>query len=65
MINKIAKKIDELKIQETPYIEKLEGFDFYKIRIGKYRIIIDKYPATKTLVILRIEDRKKVYKKNF
>lgn len=59
---RIYEEIEVLKSQNNVFLEKVKGQEFYKYRIGKYRVFIDKYPASKKLVILRIIHRRKAYK---
>ena len=59
---RIIEKIEMLEGKETVFLEKLKGTHYYKYRIGNYRILIEKFPATKKLFIMRARHRKKVYK---
>ena len=59
---RIFNKVQELEIKEAVFLEKVSGKDFFKFRVGKYRVFIDKFPATKKLVILHVIHRKKAYK---
>lgn len=58
---KIFEKVDSLNGKETVFLEKLKGKDFYKFRIGAYRVLIDKFPAKKKLFVLRIGHRRNIY----
>ena len=55
-------KVDSLGKQETVFLEKVKGTPYYKYRVGKYRVLIEKFPATKKLFILKVRHRKKFYK---
>ena len=59
---RIADKLDELSQKEIVFLEKIEGRDFYKLRIGNYRVLIQKFPATKKLLVLKIGHRRNIYK---
>jgi mRNA interferase RelE/StbE len=44
--------------------EKLSGFkDFYKIRVGEYRIIYRLNTQEKKIIVFHVKDRKESYKK--
>ena len=59
---RIIQKINEFEKQDTVFLEKVKGTKFQKVRVGHYRILIEKFPATKKLFILKAEHRKKFYK---
>lgn len=59
---RIIKKITNLAQQDRIMLEKVKGKDFFKYRVGDYRVFIDRYLARKKLVILTIIHRKKAYK---
>ncbi|MDD5148535.1 MAG: type II toxin-antitoxin system RelE/ParE family toxin [Candidatus ainarchaeum sp.] len=59
---RIIDKVEELRGRDIVFLEKVTGKDFYKLRIGQYRALIDKHPATKKLFILKVGHRKKIYK---
>lgn len=60
--SRIADKLAELAKKETVSLEKLEGKNFYKFRVGDYRVLIEKFPATKKLIVLKVGHRKNIYK---
>ena len=60
--SRIADKLAELSQRETVSLEKIEGRDFYKLRVGDYRVLIQKFPATKKLIILKMGHRRNIYK---
>ena len=60
---RIKNKIKKLSLDDPPELEKVKGQDFYKYRIGHYRVFFDAYPFSKKLVVLQIKHRKNAYKK--
>ena len=57
----VAKKIRKLVVVSTLGLEKLSGYqNFYKSRVGVYRIIFVKYPNEIEIVL--VGHRKEVYK---
>jgi mRNA interferase RelE/StbE len=60
----IASKIDSLADNPfPPACKKLLNTDFYRLRSGNYRIIYSVSRQKITVFILRIGDRKDIYKK--
>ncbi len=60
--DRIIGRIDEIVKEETVFLEKVKGQDFYKYRVGSYRVFIEKLPATRKLIILHVRHRKNAYK---
>lgn len=60
--SRIADKVDLLALQDTIFLEKVKGTTYFKYRVGHYRILIEKFPATKKLFIRKARHRKKFYK---
>ncbi len=59
---RILRKVDSLGELDVVFLEKVVGKDFYKFRIGSYRVLIDKFSATGKLLILRVKHRRNAYK---
>ncbi len=60
---RIVEKMEEAAGQDTIFLEKVKGTDYFKYRVGKYRVIIEKFPATKKLFVVKVGHRKNIYKK--
>lgn len=63
----IAKNITGklISLSENPYPEnskKLEGQDNYRLRIGSFRVIYTVDKRKKEITILRVADRKTIYR---
>lgn len=59
---RIFNKIDGLGKQQAVFLEKVAGKDFFKFRVGSYRVFIEKFPATNRLIVLHIRHRRNAYK---
>ncbi|MEK6809018.1 MAG: type II toxin-antitoxin system RelE/ParE family toxin [Nanoarchaeota archaeon] len=61
---RIYKKVDtEIRNNVERYLDTLVNRDFYKIRIGDYRLFVDYYKDKDYLVIRTIKHRKDAYKR--
>ena len=60
--SRILSKIDLLKENPFRYLEHYEG-DYYKLRIGDYRALIDMDFENKIIIIEVLDKRSRVYKK--
>ena len=58
---RILNKLDEIKENPFHYIEHYEG-EYYKIRIGDYRMLIDIDFVNKFLIIEVFDKRGRIYK---
>ncbi|MFT4313373.1 MAG: type II toxin-antitoxin system RelE family toxin [Candidatus Woesearchaeota archaeon] len=57
----ILKKLYTIKDNPYPYIKRLKGSKLWRIRVLKYRAILDIVIKAKTLYVVRIGYRKNVY----
>lgn len=57
---RISKKLDEVRIDPFRYLEHYEG-DYYKLRIGDYRLLIDINFATKIIFIEVLDKQGRIY----
>jgi mRNA interferase RelE/StbE len=49
-------------MQENPDIKKLQGEPYFRLRVGKWRIIFDRDDEIKIIAIEKIKSRGDVYK---
>lgn len=57
----ILKKIYSLRENPFPHLKKLKGEKFWRLRIMKYRAILDILLSGKKMIVLQIGKRKNVY----
>lgn len=65
LTERILQKIEALRIDPFPFgSEKLHGAlkEFHRVRIGDYRVIYKVIPERKTIHVISIDDRKRVYR---
>lgn len=58
---RILKKFEEIKIDPFRYLEHYEG-DYYKIRIGPYRALVDIDKEKHIIFIQVLDKRGRIYK---
>ncbi len=60
--NKISKKL--IQLEENPYqdAKKLKGMEFWRIRVGDYRIIYTIDKGVLLVLVIRVGLRKDIYK---
>ena len=59
---RVIKRLEELCGKEVVFLEKVKGQEFFKQRIGSYRIFIEKLKYSRKLVILNLKHRRNAYK---
>lgn len=57
----ILRKIYSIKENPFPHLKKLKGQKFWRLRVMKYRAIIDVIISGRKIIVLTIGKRKNVY----
>ena len=57
----ILKKIYSIRENPFPHLKKLKGQKFWRLRVTKYRAIVDVIISGRKIIVLRIGYRKNVY----
>lgn len=57
----ILNKINSIRYNPFRYLKKLKGERLWRLRIMKYRIIVDIIISGKKIIVLKIDNRKDVY----
>ncbi len=60
---RVKAKLKEVKEDPFAYLEHYEGDDFYKLRIGEYRALIDVDTSDGILYVQYLDHRKRIYKR--
>tara|TARA_Y100000034_G_scaffold58043_1_gene70834 strand:- start:39 stop:290 length:252 start_codon:yes stop_codon:yes gene_type:complete len=61
--NRIIKKVNCLKPDPFRNVKRLQGKNFWRLRIEDYRAVLDIIIKDKKIIVLRIDHRKNIYKK--
>jgi mRNA interferase RelE/StbE len=59
---RIFKVLNRISIRPFHFAKRLVGSNYYRLRLGDYRIIIDINQNTMTIIVIEIGHRKSVYK---
>lgn len=62
-VKRIIDKLEEVSKNPFRYLEHFEGKDYYKLRIGDYRALIDVDFENKILTIQVLDKRGRIYKR--
>ncbi len=57
----ILNKINSIRENPFSYLKKLKGSKLWRLRVLKYRIIVDVIVSGRRIIVLRIGHRKSVY----
>jgi len=60
---RIVEKIKSLQENPFRFLEHYEGDDYYKLRIGDYRALVDVDFKNKILIIQVLDKRSRIYKR--
>ena len=59
---RIVEKLEEASKNPNHYFERLVGNDYYKLRIGDYRVLVVFFHTNNTIHIQKLGHRKNIYK---
>jgi len=54
--------LERIKIRPEKFVKKLVGYPGYRLRVGKYRIILDLEKEKLLILVLKIGRRRNIYK---
>jgi len=60
--SRIVLKMEDVAKDPFRYLEHYEGEDYYKLRIGNYRALIDIEFSKKLLLVRKLDLRSRIYK---
>ncbi|MBU1203518.1 MAG: type II toxin-antitoxin system RelE/ParE family toxin [Nanoarchaeota archaeon] len=59
----ILKKLYSLRINPFPFLKRLQGYKLWRLRVLKYRVVLDIVISGQKIIVLRIGHRKNIYDK--
>jgi mRNA interferase RelE/StbE len=59
---RIILSLEKIRIRPERYVTKLVGDPAFKLKVGKYRIIIDIYREELIILVIKLGHRKNIYK---
>ena len=57
----IIAALERIQVRPYDYVQKLVGDDLYRLRVGKYRVILDILDDDLIILVIRAAHRKNVY----
>jgi len=61
-VKRIIEKLEQASNNPNHYFERLVGSDYYKLRIGDYRVLVILFYNSQTIHVQKIGHRKNIYK---
>ena len=59
---RIINAMDKLRIRPEAYVKRLVGNEYYKFRVGNYRLIVDLVKEKLVVLVIKIGHRRNIYK---
>jgi len=59
---KIIAALERIRIRPEAHVKKLVGDPGYRLRVGRYRVILDIYKDKLIILVIKIGHRKNIYK---
>ena len=59
----IIKALDRIRIRPYEFVQKIVGTNYYRLKVGNYRIIMDIISNEMNILVIRVGHRRDVYKK--
>jgi len=59
--SRIISVLMRIRIRPRKYVEKLAVYDNYRLRVGKYRVIMDIVDRDLVILVIKVGHRKDIY----
>jgi len=59
---RIMATLERIRIRPYHFIVRLVGSPFYRLRVGRYRVILDIRDKELIILVIELGDRKEIYK---
>ncbi|MBN2142061.1 type II toxin-antitoxin system RelE/ParE family toxin [Candidatus Woesearchaeota archaeon] len=59
---RIVSSLERIRIRPYPYLKKLVGCPYFRLRVGDYRVILDIREDKLLILVLELGHRKNIYK---
>ena len=61
--NRIIKKLEQIRIRPYYFVKRIVGTNYFRLRVGYYRIILNIVNKNLIIYVLELGHRKNIYKK--
>lgn len=58
---RITRKLHEISVDPFPHVSKFIGQDFYKLRVGDYRVLLTIQQDKLIIIVVEVRHRRNVY----
>lgn len=58
---RVIKTLERIRIKPYPHVKKLVGSQYFRLRVGDYRVILDIQEEKLVILVLEVGHRKNVY----
>lgn len=58
---RIISTLERIRIKPYPHVKKLVGSDYFRLRVGDYRVILDIKESKLLIFIIEVGHRKNIY----
>ena len=62
-LNRVISVLERIRIRPHSHVKKLVGVDYFRVRVGDLRIIVDIKDDKLIILVLELGNRKNIYKK--
>ena len=59
---RISKTLEKIRFRPYSFVERLVGLPYYKLKVGKFRVLLNIKPEEEVIFIMRVGHRKNIYK---
>ena len=60
---RIVAVLERIRVRPGRYLTRLSGLPYYKLRVGDYRLIIDLQDDVMIVYVIKVANRRNVYKR--
>lgn len=61
MQKRIINSLERIRIRPYPFVKKLVGCPFFRLRVGDYRVLLDIQESKLLILVLELGHRKNIY----
>lgn len=63
MKERILSKLDDITFKPDHFLERLQGFSYYSLRVGSYRVIVEWNKDKEIIYVMTLGKRENIYER--